>query len=82
MPIGASDFARNWYSLDDTPGDYALTDFSLVRDQHCLIPYEKAALAVNPALQIWGSAWSPPAWLKLDDNYTGGNNAVRPTRRR
>lgn len=77
MPIGASDFARNWYSLDETPGDYALADFSIQRDQHCLIPYEKAALAVNPSLKIWGSAWSPPSWLKQNNNYTGGTNALK-----
>ncbi len=59
MPIGASDFARNWYSLDETPDDYALHDFSILRGQHCLIPYIKDALAVNPSLKIWGSAWSP-----------------------
>ncbi len=77
MPIGASDFARNWYSLDETPGDYALTDFSILRDQHCLIPYEKAALVVNPRLQIWGSAWSPPAWLKQNNDYHGGANTLK-----
>ncbi len=77
MPIGASDFGKDWYSLDDTPGDYALDHFSIQRDEQCLIPYIKAGLAVNPRLKIWGSAWSPPAWLKLNNNYTGGTNQLR-----
>src|ERR1700739_629386 len=64
MPIGASDFAKSWYSLDDTPDDYALAHFNIERDEQCLIPYSKAGLAVNPKLKIWGSAWSPPAWMK------------------
>jgi glucosylceramidase len=77
MPIGASDFGKDWYSLDDTPGDYDLEHFSIQRDEQCLIPYIKAGLAVNPRLKIWGSAWSPPAWLKVNNNYTGGTNQLR-----
>lgn len=32
MPIGANDYAMDWYSLDETPGDYALQHFSIDRD--------------------------------------------------
>jgi glucosylceramidase len=70
MPIGASDFAKSWYSLDDTTGDYALKHFSCDRDRQCLIPYIKDALAVNPRLKIWGSAWSPPAWMKENNSWS------------
>lgn len=77
MPIGASDFAKSWYSLDETPGDYELEHFSIERDKSCLIPYIKSALAVNPRLKIWGSAWSPPAWMKENDAYAGGTNELR-----
>lgn len=77
MPIGASDFARGWYSLDDTPGDYELKHFSIQRDEQCLIPYIKAGLIVNPHLKIWGSDWSPPAWMKVNDSYAGGTNELR-----
>jgi glucosylceramidase len=77
MPIGASDFASSWYSLDETPGDYGMEDFSIQRDEGCLIPYIKSALAVNPHLKIWGSAWSPPTWMKENDAYCGGTNDMR-----
>ena len=40
-PIGANDFARDWYSLDDVAGDYDLKHFSIKRDKGCLIPYIK-----------------------------------------
>jgi glucosylceramidase len=33
IPIGASDFATDAYSLDDTPGDLDLRNFSITRDQ-------------------------------------------------
>ena len=73
IPIGASDFATNAYSLDDTPGDLALTNFSIARDEQLLIPYVKAAMDVRPTLECWGSPWSPPAWMKTNDNYSKGS---------
>lgn len=72
IPIGASDFATNGYSLDDTPGDFALKKFSIVRDEQLLLPYIKAAMAVRPSLRCWASPWSPPAWMKTNDSYSKG----------
>jgi glucosylceramidase len=34
-------------------------------------------MQVNPSLKIWGSAWSPPAWLKQNNDYAGGENSMR-----
>jgi glucosylceramidase len=78
LPIGASDFALNWYSLDDTPGDLALKHFSIDRDRISLIPFVKAAMHVRPDLKCWGSAWSPPAWMKDNNNYSGGSIRWEP----
>ena len=64
MPIGSSDFADNYYSLDDNPGDFAIDKLSLARDNERLLPFIKAAMAVNPALKVWGSPWTGPEWLK------------------
>ena len=69
MPIGANDYAENWYSLDDTPDDFDLKHFNLDRDRTKLIPYIKAAMKYQPDLQIWGSPWSPPAWMKINHHY-------------
>lgn len=69
MPIGASDFAMDYYSLNDTKDDYGMRDFSIARDRRCLIPYIKSAMAVNPKLKIWGSPWCPPAWMKVSGRY-------------
>lgn len=79
MPIGASDYATNWYSLDDTSGDYELKHFSLERDRTLLLPYIKAAMNFQPALKIWGSPWSPPAWLKVNQAYNckGTNRLIQ-----
>jgi glucosylceramidase len=72
IPIGASDYALARYTLDDVPGDYALQHFSIDRDRRLLIPYVRAALAHQPALRIWASAWTPPPWMKTNDAYDSG----------
>jgi glucosylceramidase len=72
VPIGASDYALDRYTLDETPGDYAMDSFSIERDRKLLVPYIKAALAINPTLQLWASPWTPPAWMKDNDATDGG----------
>jgi len=69
MPIGANDFARNYYSLDDSTGDFEMKYFSIERDKEMLIPYIKAAMKYQPDLKIWGSPWTPPAWMKTNNHY-------------
>ena len=68
-PIGASDYAFDAYSYNETPGDYANKTFSIKRDERYLLPYLKAALAVQPGLEIFASPWSPPAWMKANGRY-------------
>ena len=64
MPIGASDYALSWYSLNETENDYGMAHFSLARDQERLIPYIRLALQRQPQLTISASPGSPPVWLK------------------
>jgi glucosylceramidase len=64
VPIGASDYATDRYTLDETAGDTSLADFSIARDQQRLIPYIKAAQAVRPNIRLWASPWTPPTWMK------------------
>ena len=39
MPIGANDFARDWYSYDEVDGDFALEHFSIANDLEILVPF-------------------------------------------
>jgi glucosylceramidase len=78
VPIGASDFALDGYSLDDTAGDLELKNFSLARDEKSLIPYIKAAMEVRPSLKVWGSPWSPPVWMKTNNSIGGGSLKWEP----
>ena len=65
--------AINRYTLNDTSGDYPMNSFSLTRDKMRLIPYIKAALALNPNIKMWGSPWTPPPWMKDNNAYDRGN---------
>ncbi|NBC35648.1 beta-glycosidase [Novosphingobium sp. FSY-8] len=68
-PMGASDFARQWYSYNETPGDFAMAKFSVANDRQTLIPFMQAAKALNPDLRMWASPWSPPSWMKKGGHY-------------
>ena len=72
LPIGANDYAEDWYSLDETAGDYALEHFSIERDKHCLIPYIKEAQRYQPEMKLFASPWSPPTWMKNPPVYNWG----------
>jgi glucosylceramidase len=69
MPIGANDYSVDWYSYDETPGDYGMKNFSVSRDEKRLIPYINMARAINPHLRIWASPWCPPSWMKTNNHY-------------
>jgi len=71
-PIGANDFSLGWYSLDETPGDYAMEHFSIARDRQDLIPFIKAAMKYQPALGIWAVPWCPPSWMTTNGRYRQG----------
>ncbi len=73
IPMGASDYAVDRYTLDETAGDYTMANFSIDRDKQKLIPYVKAAQAVNPDLRFWASPWTPPTWMKSSPYQTPGN---------
>lgn len=76
VSIGASDLDERVFSYDDLPAgetDPKLAKFSLAPDNEYLIPVLKQILAINPALKILGSPWSPPPWMKSNGNTKGGS---------
>ena len=78
LPVGASDYAAEWYSHNETDGDFAMEHFSIDRDKKILIPYIKEALRRNPELTLFASPWSPPAWLKHPKAYNHGTLVWKP----
>ncbi|NIJ44721.1 glucosylceramidase [Wenyingzhuangia heitensis] len=69
--IGASDFGLDAYSYSNTPNDYNMEDFSIERDKKYVLPYIKKAISINKNLTLFGSPWSPPAWMKQNESLTG-----------
>ena len=69
MPVGANDFSRDWYSYDETAGDFELKNFNVRNDIETLIPFIHEAQKFNPNLKIWASPWSPPSWMKWNNHY-------------
>ncbi|MET0290705.1 MAG: glycoside hydrolase family 30 beta sandwich domain-containing protein [Pseudoxanthomonas sp.] len=75
LTIGASDFSRFHYSLDDSPGnapDPALKHFSIQHNLVDVVPVTKAALEINPQLKVMASPWSAPAWMKSNRSLVQG----------
>lgn len=77
-PIGANDFSLGWYSLNETPGDYAMNNFSIARTREGLLPFIKAAMKFQPKLGIWASPWCPPSWMTSNGRYRQGRMKSDP----
>jgi glucosylceramidase len=71
LPVGSSDFYLTDRSFSHTPNDLEMREFSIEEDKKRIIPYIRAALAVNPDLRIHASPWSPPAWMKQNGSMCG-----------
>ncbi len=75
QPMGSSDFRVSDYTYDDMPTgqtDYNLNSFSIAHDQTYIIPLLQQAMAVNPGLNLMGSPWSAPAWMKTSEQLGYG----------
>jgi glucosylceramidase len=76
QPMGASDFVDGpFYTYDDLPAgatDYGMHKFTIEHDRQQIVPLLRRALALNPALKIIATPWSPPAWMKTPASLIGG----------
>ena len=71
--IHSCDYSGEMYTYDDTPGDKELKNFSIEHDRKYRIPFIKQALkACGNKLKIFASPWSPPAWMKTNNNMLYG----------
>ncbi len=69
MPVGANDFSRDWYSYNETDGDFAMKQFTVANDLQTLIPFIRNAQKYQPELRLWASPWCPPSWMKYNKHY-------------
>ena len=76
LSIGSSDLNDHVFSYDDLPSgevDTALIKFDLGPDRQDVIPVMKEILAINPKIKILASPWSPPTWMKTNNDTRGGS---------
>jgi glucosylceramidase len=75
ISIGSSDLNDHVYSYEDLAAgktDPELKEFSLAEDRQELIPILKEILVINPKIEVLGSPWSAPPWMKTNGNAKGG----------
>ncbi|GLV40112.1 Glucocerebrosidase 1a [Carabus blaptoides fortunei] len=73
VPIGGTDFSTYAYTYDDVTDDKELVHFNLTREDYKYkIPLIKEAFTLtNGKLKLFGSAWSPPIWMKTNNAISG-----------
>ena len=75
ISIGASDLNSYPFTYNDLASgetDLNLEKFSLEPDAE-LIGLLKEILAINPNINILGSPWTAPLWMKDNDSFIGGS---------
>lgn len=72
--INSCDFSVASYSFDDTPNDYELKNFDISHNKQYLFPLINRALSASKRpIKIFGTPWSPPAWMKSNHQMDGSN---------
>jgi glucosylceramidase len=70
--INSCDFSSDMYTYV-TDGDKELKSFNIEHDRKFKIPFIKAAMsAAGGKLNLFGSPWSPPAWMKTNNDMLHG----------
>ena len=70
--INSCDFSSESYAYVEKDGDTELASFSLAHDLRYRIPFIQRVLKAQPRLKIFASPWSPPAWMKTNNNMLLG----------
>lgn len=76
ISIGASDLDTAPFSYNDLESgetDIDMQNFSINEDKTNLIPVLKEILKIDPTIKIMGSPWSPPTWMKTNQDPKGGS---------
>lgn len=75
QPLGGSDFSIGNYAYDDTCCD--VNDFSLNNghDNAYIIPQLQRIKQINSQVRLLGTPWSPPRWMKTNNDWYGGGDA-------
>lgn len=76
ISVGASDLSESVFSYNDLAKgetDTLVQRFNLSRDTIHLVPLLKRIVAINPSIKFMATPWSPPTWMKTNNNSMGGS---------
>ena len=69
LTMNANDYSREWYSCDTVSGDFSLRYFNIEHDKQNVIRLIRMAQRWQSEMTFWVSPWSPPAWMKINQDY-------------
>ena len=69
LTMNANDYSRAWYSCDTVAGDFQLKYFNIEHDKQNVIQLIRMAQRWQPQMTFWVSPWSPPSWMKINQDY-------------
>ncbi|WP_265457042.1 glycoside hydrolase family 30 protein [Enterococcus sp. HY326] len=72
MPIQSCDFSLGNYQYVDSLKDVQSGNFNFNRDDENIIPFIKKALERNPDIIFMSSPWSPPSFMKTNNDMNKG----------
>lgn len=73
--INSCDFSSESYAYAEVSGDTNLEHFSIEHDKKYKIPFIQEALKIaDGELNLLASPWSPPAWMKTNNNMLKGGS--------
>jgi glucosylceramidase len=71
--INSCDFSSDSYAYDEVEGDSGLENFKIDHDLKYKIPLIKSAMESSENnVKLFASPWSPPAWMKTNNNMLRG----------
>nr|WP_320154013.1 glycoside hydrolase family 30 protein [uncultured Draconibacterium sp.] len=71
--IHSCDFSSESYAYSEVPGDKELNYFSIQHDLNFKIPFIRQTIEeAGNELKLFASPWSPPAWMKTNNNMLHG----------
>ena len=75
--INSCDFSSSSYAYTETADDTLLADFSIEKDKKFRIPFIKEAMKTSGnQITFFASPWSPPAWMKSNNNMLRGGKLL------
>lgn len=75
--IHSCDFSSASYTYAESPGDSSLKGFDIGPDRKYRIPFIRAAAErAGKGFKLFASPWSPPAWMKTNNDMLHGGKLL------